>query len=172
MLCFKNWLKQSKKQFHLYPHCADSIPVLLTEARCPFIKPIFLLEKRHQIFIGKKTSIHTNARCRYHPSSEKTNLMFLAFAISSGQSFLLRNGGDPKGARHCGNNPFFENLFYLEFGKKPWKSSRYINQSDKSKIIKMQTSTGLGPYFHHMAKGPELRVTSKQDWNAPAIWWG
>jgi len=50
---------------------------------------------------------------------KKTNLMFLAFAISSGQSFLLRNGGDPKGARHCGNNPFFENLFYLEFGKKP-----------------------------------------------------
>ena len=31
------------------------------------------------------------------------------------------------------------------------------------KIIKMQTSTRLGPYFHHMAKGPELRVTSKQD---------
>ena len=115
MLCFKNWLKQSKKQFHLYPHCADSIPVLLTEARCPFIKPIFLLEKRHQIFIGKKhPSIQTQG-VGIILRQKKTNLMFLAFAISSGQSFLLRNGGDPKGARHCGNNPFFENLFYLEF---------------------------------------------------------
>ena len=94
------FLKLAEKQPHLYPHCADSIPVLLTEARFSFIKPIFLLEKRHQIFIGK--NIHPYKR-KVSVSSfvrkKNPNLMFLAFAISSGQSFLLRNGGDPKGAR-------------------------------------------------------------------------
>jgi hypothetical protein len=81
-----------------------------------------------------------------------------------------RPEGGPTGIAEITN--FLKINFIWNSEKNQWKSSRYMNQSDKSKIIKMQTSTGLGPYFHHMAKGPELRVTSKQDWNAPAIWWG